>query len=146
MRGEADLSSRRLALNRLALVVVAALGYLVCAMNFIAAGELVALALAISSACVAPSMILMFWPRAGDREALIALASGLIGLVAALAVAETRRRMEVYGLAGMAGATVGLAGGIISGLASDQEKPGAREFISRLIKGDGQVLAPGRDG
>ena len=146
MRGEADLSSRRLALTRLALVVVAALGYLVCAMNFIAAGELVALALAISSACVAPSMILMFWPRAGDREALIALASGLIGLVAALAVAETRRRMEVYGLAGMAGATLGLAGGIISGLASDQEKPGAREFISRLIKGDGQVLAPGRDG
>ena len=146
MRGEADLSSRRLALTRLVLVAVAALGYLVGAMNFVAPGELVALALAISSACVAPATLLLFWPRAGDREALVALLGGFIGLLAALAVAETHRRMEVYGLAGLAGATLGLAGGIISGLASDQEKPGAREFIAQLIKGDGQVLAPGQDG
>jgi cation/acetate symporter len=146
MRGEADLSSRRLALTRLALVVVAALGYLVCALNFVAAGELVALALAISSACVAPSMILMFWPRAGDREALVALAGGLLGLVAALTVAETHRRVEIYGLAGLAGATLGLSAGIISGLASEEEKPGARAFIVRLVKGDGRVLDPGRDG
>lgn len=145
MRGEADLSSRRLALTRLALVVVAALSYLVCAMNFIAAGELVALALAISSACVAPSLILMFWPRAGDREALMALAGGLLGLLAALAIAETRRRMEVYGLAGLAGATLGLAAGIIAGLASESGKPGARAFIARLVKGDGRVLVHGED-
>ena len=146
MRGAADLSSRRLALTRLALVVVAALGYLVCALNFIAAGELVALALAISSACVAPSMILMFWPRAGDREALAALVGGLAGLVGALAIAQSHRRMEIYGLAGMSGAILGLAAGIISGLASETEKPGARAFIARLVKGDGRVLDPGRNG
>ena len=146
MRGEADLSSRRLALTRLVLVAVAALGYLVCAMNFVAPGELVALALAISSACVAPATILLFWPRAGDREALVALVGGFVGLLAALAVAETHRRMEVYGLAGLAGATLGLAAGIISGLTSDHEKPDAREFINRLVKGDGQVLAPGQEG
>ena len=146
MRGEADLSSRRLALTRLALIAVAALGYLVCALNFIAAGELIALSLSISSACVAPSMILMFWPRAGDREALAALVGGLLGLLGALAVAQTHHRMEIYGLAGMAGATLGLAAGIISGLASEAEKPDARSFIKRLIQGDGRVLGASRDG
>ena len=49
-------------------------------------------------------------------------------------------------LAGLAGATLGLAAGIISGLTSDHEKPDAREFINRLVKGDGQVLAPGQEG
>jgi cation/acetate symporter len=146
MRGGTVLSSRRLALTRLALIAVAALGYLVCVLNFIAAGELIALALSISSACVAPSMFLMFWPRAGDREALAALFGGLVGLLGALAVAQTHRRMEIYGLAGMAGATLGLAAGIISGLATQTEKTDARDFIRRLVKGDGRVIAPGQDG
>lgn len=56
LRGDVDLSSRRLAITRLVLIVVSALAYVISVLNIFAAGELVAMALAISAACVAPRL------------------------------------------------------------------------------------------
>ncbi|WP_036282508.1 sodium:solute symporter [Methylocystis sp. ATCC 49242] len=142
LRGEIDLTSRRLAITRLVLIVVSALGYVVGATHIVSPSVLVSLALSISAACVAPAVAMAFWPRAGDREALVALIGGVIGLVAALAAAAAARRVEIYALAALAGATLGLAMGVVSGLSTEPEKPGAREFIRRVLRGDGQVMAP----
>lgn len=142
LRGEIDLTSRRLALTRLALIAVSALGYVASVTQIVTPGGLISLALAISAACVAPGVALAFWSRAADREAIAALLGGVIGLVGALAAAEAARRVEVHALAALAGATLGLAMGVVSGLSSRTDKPEARAFVTRALHGDGRVLAP----
>lgn len=142
IRGETDLTSRRLAITRMALVAVSALSYVASVTGLTTPGVLVALALAISTACVAPSLGLAFWRRAGDREAVAALIGGAVGLGAALMVAGATRQIEPYALAGLAGATLGLAMGVMSGLASKKEKPEAAAFVTRVLHGDAQVMAP----
>jgi cation/acetate symporter len=142
LRGETDLSSRRLAITRMALIFVSALGYALSVLNIFAPGELVALALSISAACVAPSVILIFWPRAGDREALIALGGGALGMIMALFAAEARRRVDVYALAGLGGATLALAAAAISGLYAP-DNPHARSFVKKLF--DDRQDAPDAD-
>lgn len=142
MRGEIDLTSRRLAISRLALVVVSTLAYVTSVAHLTTPGPLVAMAIAISAACVAPAVALTFWRRAGNREAIVALAGGMAGVAFSLLAAESARRVEVYAIAGLVGATLGLAFGIVSGLASGGEKPEARAFVLRLLRGDGQVMQP----
>ena len=150
MRGETDLSSRRLALTRLVLVGVSAVGYLVSMLNFIAPGELVALAIAISTACVAPALILAFFSGISARAGQAAVIGGVAGLLLALALAETRRRVEIYGLAGLSGACLALV--VACGYSlferltlRQDEASDASAFVARLIRGDGRVLTPDRD-
>ncbi|QGM99432.1 hypothetical protein [Methylocystis parvus] len=142
MRGEIDLTSRRLAITRLALVVVATASYVASVTQIVTPGGLIALALAISAACVAPAVALLFWERAGDREALAALLGGAAGLIGALILAGPARKIEVYGLSALAGATLGLAAGVMSALASPKAKPEAQSFVRRLLHGDGEIIAP----
>lgn len=142
LRGEVDLTSRRLAITRFALVAIATASYVVSVTQIVTPGALVALALAISAACVAPSLALAFWNRAGDREALAALAAGALGLAAALIVAGPARKIEAYALSALAGATLALAAGVLSGLASRDAKPEADAFVRRLLHGDGEIIAP----
>jgi cation/acetate symporter len=142
LRGEVDLTSRRLAITRLALVAVATASYVASVTRIVAPGGVIALALAISAACVAPSLALAFWNRAGNRESLLALAVGAGGLVLALLAAEPARRVEIYALAALAGAAAGLAAGVVSGLAARGEKPEAEAFIARALRGDGEIVAP----
>lgn len=141
LRGEIDLTSRRLAINRLTLVAVSTLGYVASVTGLVTPGVLIAAALAVSAACVAPALGLAFWARAGDREAMAALCGGAIGLLSALLAAQAHR-IEVYALAALAGATLGLALGLMSGFSSGAEKPAARAFINRLLHGDAQMLQP----
>lgn len=142
LRGEIDLTSRRLAVNRVTLVVVSTLAYVAAVAGVFTPGALVAAALAVSAACLAPSLALAFWSRAGDREALVALCGGAVGLFSALAVAEAPNRIEVYSLCALAGAALGAGLGLLSGLASGGDKPAARAFITRMLRGDAQMLRP----
>ncbi|MFO1103881.1 MAG: sodium:solute symporter [Methylocystis sp.] len=142
LRGEIDLTSRRLAVNRVTLVIVATLAYVAAVAGVFTPGSLVAAALAVSAACLAPSLALAFWSRAGDREALAALCGGAVGLFGALAIAETPNRVEIYALCALVGVTLGAAFGLLSGLASNSEKPAARAFITRMLQGDAQLLQP----
>jgi cation/acetate symporter len=142
MRGEVDLTSRRLAITRLALTAVATASYVASVTRIVTPSGVVALALAISAACVAPALALAFWKRAGDREALAALIAGAAGLTLALLAAGPGRKVEAYALASLAGAAVGLAAGVVAGLADRREKPQAEAFISRALWGDGEIAAP----
>jgi cation/acetate symporter len=142
LRGEVDLTSRRLAITRLALVVVATGAYVASVTQIVTPGGLIALALAVSAACVAPALALAFWDRADDREAFFALVSGAATLAAALFIAGPARKIEVYALAALAGATVAVAAGVVSALASNQEKPLAQSFVRRMLHGDGAIAAP----
>jgi cation/acetate symporter len=142
LRGEVDLTSRRLAITRLALASLGTASYLASVTQIVAPGALVGLALAISAACVAPSLALAFWKRASDREALAALIGGAAGLTMALMVAGPGRKIEAYALSALAGVVISFTAGIISGLADRREKPEAAAFVQRALWGDGQVAAP----
>ncbi len=61
LRGEVDLTSRRLAITRLALVLAATGGYVTSVTQIMSPGALIAMGLAISCACVAPAVALTFW-------------------------------------------------------------------------------------
>ncbi|ULO25215.1 sodium:solute symporter [Methylocystis sp. SB2] len=142
LRGEIDLTSRRLAVNRVTLVIVSTLAYVTAVTGVFTPGALVAAALAVSAACLAPPLALAFWARAGDREALVALCGGAVGLFTALAVAGSPNRIEIYALCALAGITLGGALGLLSGLTSRSDKPAARAFITRMLRGDAQMLQP----
>ncbi|MGJ0509764.1 MAG: sodium:solute symporter [Methylocystis sp.] len=142
LRGEIDLTSRRLAITRLALVGVATCAYIASVTQIVTPGGLISLAIAVSAACVAPSVALAFWSRAGDREALAALAGGAVALAAALFIAGPARKIEAYALAGLAGATLAIAAGVVSALAANRENPAAQAFVRRVLYGDGEIIAP----
>ena len=141
-RGETDLTSRRLATTRLALVGVSALGFASSAFDFAPAGDLAALAITLSAALIAPSAILALWSRASDRDALAAMLCGLLGVGAVIAAAGAAHGSDVLGSAGLFGAAFGLVGGIASALQrGDESEPGAA-FAARLLHGDGEVVGP----
>ncbi|PPD42700.1 MAG: sodium:solute symporter [Methylocystis sp.] len=142
LRGEVDLTSRRLAITRLALVAVATCGYVAGVTRIVTPPGLIAMAIAISGACVAPALALAFWKRASDEEALAALVAGALTLAVALFMAGPGRHVETYALAALAGATAGLTAGVVRGLASQREKPEAESFVTRVLHGDGEILAP----
>lgn len=142
LRGEVDLTSRRLAITRLALVMVGTFAYAASVTQIVTPGGMIALALAVATACVAPSIALAFWTRAGDDEALAALVAGAIGLTTALVVAGPARKIEAYALAALAGATLGVAAGVVRGLASQRERPEAEAFVARVLRGDGEIIEP----
>jgi cation/acetate symporter len=143
MRGETDLTSRRLALARAALVGVTAVGSAASAASLFEAQQLVSLALGLSAAVVAPVLALAFWPRAGDRDALIAMAAGLMGMFAALAANGGAKTPDAVALASLAGAVFGGAAGVLSAFASPsgQAAPGSA-FVARILRGDGEILEP----
>lgn len=142
MRGEIDLTSRRLAITRLVLVGVGTAAYIASVTEIVTPGGLVSLAIAISAACVAPALAFAFWERAGDREALAALVGGAVALAAALYLAGPARKIEAYALAGLAGAIVAVAAGVMSALAANRENPAAQAFVRRVLHGDGEIIAP----
>ncbi len=142
MRGEVDLTSRRLAITRLALVAVATCAYVASVTQIVTPGGLIALALAVAAACVAPSLGLVFWDRADDREAFVAVLAGAVTLAAALYIAGPARKIEVYAIAGLAGAIVGATAAVVSALASPEDKPLAQSFVRRMLQGDGEIVAP----
>ncbi len=141
MRGETDLTSRRLASTRFALVGVAALGAAVSAAGLFDARTLAALALGVSAAAVAPVAALAFWPRARDRDAAVAAYAGLFGMVLALAAAGNGS-VTALTLASLIGAIIGLGGGVISALAAPAKPGESRAFLLRLMRGDGQISRP----
>jgi cation/acetate symporter len=142
LRGEIDLTSRRLALTRMALVVVATAAYALSVTQFVPPGGLIGLALAIAAACVAPALGLAFWERAGDREALVALLGGAAALAATLVAVGPGRKIEVYALSALAGAAVAIGAGVASALAAREDKPEARAFVARMLSGDGEIVEP----
>lgn len=142
MRGETDLTSRRLAITRITLVGITAVGSASSAAALFDARALAMLAIALSAATVAPLLALAFWPRAGDRDAFVALCAGLAGLAVALLVGGAARSIDGVALAAFAGAASALAGATLSALRSPPDYAPGAAFVARALRGDGQLLEP----
>jgi cation/acetate symporter len=140
LRAEAALTSRRLAITRLALVGVTALGSATSAANAIDARTLVALALAISAAGLVPPLALAFYSRVQDRDAMAAQLVGVATMAVVLFVEPGPPRVETLGWAGFAGAVAGALAGLLTAGLWSKETPQSEAFVARALRGDGHVL------
>ena len=142
LRGGTDLTSRRLATTRLALTLIATAGYLASAHNLFDARALLALALGLSAAAGAPVTALALWPRAQDRDAVIALIGGLLGMTLTVLVAGNAG-LAVVAEASLVGAALGLVAGIVSARSRSEDVSAlAKSFVARVLHGDGDVMGP----
>ena len=142
LRGESDLTSRRLVTTRLALWGVATLGAASSAFGLYDPRALIGLALALSAATATPVLALALWPRADDRAALLALLAGLLGLAAAAIVSAALHAADGLAISALAGAMSGLAAGVVSARSRPAGSIHARAFVARLLRGDGEVMGP----
>ena len=141
-RGNVDLTSRRLITTRLALLTVAAAGAAASASGRFDARALIAFALALSAAAMAPVAALAPWSRADDRDALYALLGGLLGMTVVILIAGNPRDGDVLAGAALAGALLGFAAGVASALSRPAGSAHGRAFVARLTRGDGAVMEP----
>jgi len=141
-RGNVDLTSRRLITTRLALLTVAAAGAAASASGRFDARALIAFALALSAAAMAPVAALAPWSRADDRDALYALLGGLLGMMVVILIAGNPRDGDVLAGAALAGALFGFAAGVASALSRPAGSAHGRAFVARLTRGDGAVMEP----
>ena len=141
-RGKIDLTSRRLITTRLALLTVAAAGSAASASGLFDARALIAFALALSAAALAPVAALAPWSRADDRDALYALLGGLFGMTAVILMAGNPRDGDVLAGAALAGAMLGFGAGVASALSRPAGSAHGRAFVARLTRGDGAVMEP----
>ena len=141
-RGNVDLTSRRLITTRLALLTVAAAGAAASASGRFDARALIAFALALSAAAMAPVAALAPWSRADDRDALYALLGGLLGMTVVILIAGNPRDGDVLAGAALAGALFGFAAGVASALSRPAGSAHGRAFVARLTRGDGEVMEP----
>jgi cation/acetate symporter len=142
LRGGTDLTSRRLATTRLALALIATAGYLASAYNLFDARALLALALGLSAAAGAPVTALALWPRAEDRDAVVALLGGLLGMTLTVLVAGNAH-FVVVAEASLVGAALGLVAGVLSARSRSEDVSAlARSFVARVLHGDGDVMGP----
>jgi len=142
LRGKIDLTSRRLITTRLALLAVAAAGSAASALDLFDPRGLIAFALALSAATTAPVAALARWPRADDRDALFALLGGLVGMTSVILIAGDPRDGDVIAVAALTGAALGLAAGGASALSRPAGSAHAQAFVTRLVRGDGDVMEP----
>ena len=141
-RGNVDLTSRRLITTRLALLTVAAAGAAASASGRFDARALIAFALALSAAAMAPVAALAPWSRADDRDALYALLGGLLGMTVVILIAGNPRDGDVLAGAALAGALFGFAAGVASALSRPAGSAHGRAFVARLTRGDGAMMEP----
>ena len=141
-RGKIDLTSRRLITTRLALLTVAAAGAAASASGVFDARALIAFALALSAAAMAPVAALAPWSRADDRDALYALLGGLLGMTVVMLIAGDPRDGDVLAAAALAGALFGFGAGVWSALSRPAGSAHGRAFVARLTHGDGAVMEP----
>ncbi|WP_018266718.1 hypothetical protein [Methylosinus sp. LW4] len=140
LRAESALTSRRLAITRLALVGVTALGSATSAANAIDARTLVGMALALSAAGFVPLIGLALFPRAQDRDAMIGQLAGVATMAVTLIVDSSPPDIEQLAWAGLCGAIAGLLAGGVSAQAFSRETRKSRNFVEEILRGDGNVL------
>ncbi len=141
-RGKIDLTSRRLITTRLALLTVSAAGAAASASGLFDARALIAFALALSAAAMAPVAALAAWSRADDRDALYALLGGLFGMTMVILIVGNPRDGDVLAGAALAGALLGFGAGVASALSRPAGSAHGRAFVARLTRGDGAVMEP----
>ena len=143
VRDSSALTSRRLAVTRFVIMLGIALA---CgAINFLVvdARALIGLAIAFSTATIAPLLALSLWPRAGGADATIALLVGLATAEVVIVAGGSSPSLERLAT----GAVIACVVALISGLCTSLFREGGPEsqggpFLHGVLHGEQDVLNP----
>ncbi len=144
LRDSAALTSRRLAVTRAIYVAAALAGAAIAGGVEMSTHLMLGLALAVSTAAVAPLLALAFWPRATAHNALAAL---IAGVATALALgAEGGATLTNFAPNALVACAVALATGLAASFVAPARDAGerarARSFVRELIGGRDEVIVP----
>lgn len=145
-RGQA-LASRRLAAARcITVALTAGLAY-IASVTAHAPQQLLALALLLSAAIVAPLLVLSAWSRATAFDAALAIGAGVCAVLGTLALAwrDGALEMTIIANGALAGFAVAIALAFASSLRrKESETRSGRIFVEGLLHGDGEVAGADR--
>lgn len=136
------LSSRRLAATRLCAIGLVIVLAVWSARQALDPRALIALAIAISAASLAPLMALTLWPRATPADAMRAMGAGLAVFIA-LALLSLWDGAHAYGLsvASLAGFCAAIAAGLaLSFRRTTEETHEGRSFLAGVLHGEMDLL------
>ncbi len=141
------LASRRLAAGRFIMVALS-LGMVYLASTAPQAPQnLLALAILLSAAIIAPLLLLSAWSRATASDAALALGASACAVVTTIAFAwrDGGFQMEIIASGALAGFFVAIGAGFISSLRrkESETRPG-RIFVEGLLYGDGEIMGADR--
>lgn len=136
------LSSRRLAATRLSMIGLVILLAIGSAKQSLDPRALIAVALALSAACLAPLIALTMWPRANSADALRAICAGFPAFVVlALAGMWEGDRAYALAIASLAGFCAALSAGLVlSFRRTAEETPEGRAFLAGVLHGEADLL------
>ena len=143
MHAGAALSSRRLAVTRLILLVAIATSALLLLGVSVNPATLIGLALGLSAVTMAPLLLLTLWPRATGQDAAIALVAGVGVAEIALLLAGGSPSADLSAGAVVTGFVAALIAGVGASFlhSPDPTSPG-EAFLHGLLHQDGDVLGP----
>jgi cation/acetate symporter len=136
------LSSRRLAATRLCMIGLVILLAIGLAKQSVDPRALIAIALALSAACIAPLIALAVWPRANAADAMRAICAGLLVFLA-LVLVGIWEGDRAYGLAiaSLAGFCAALSAGLaLSFRRTAEETREGRAFLAGVLHGEADLL------
>ena len=143
VRDSSALTSRRLAITRIVLIVaVVACGAIIHAGD-LDARTLIGLAIAFSTATLAPLLALSLWPRAAGADATIALLVGLATAEAVIVTGASSPSLERLA----ASAVIACVAAFVCGVATSLFREGGPEsqggaFVEGVLHGEQDVLNP----
>ena len=135
VRDAEALTSRRLAITRL-LLIAAIIGSTAWASTTaIDPRSLIAAALILSVASVAPLIALILWARAGGIDALVVVVVGLVGTEAALILTGGAMMPAHLAAAALTGGALALAAGIGSSLLRRGDRELGTDYVRAMLHG-----------
>ncbi len=143
MHAGTALSSRRLAVTRLILLIAIAASALVLPGVGVNPAPLIGIAIGVSAVTVAPLLLLSLWPRATGQDAAIALVAGVGVAEIVLLAAGGSPSADLSAGAAVAGFAAAIMAGVGASFlhAPDPTSPG-EAFLHGLLHQDGDVLGP----
>jgi cation/acetate symporter len=143
VRDASALTSRRLATTRLAAVVGVIAAIAIVWLRAPDPRALTGLAIAFSTAALAPLLALALWPRAGGADATLALLVGLATAEAVIVTGGGPPSLERLAASAVAACVCGFCAGFISSLfrAGGPESVGGA-FVQHVLHGEQDALNP----
>jgi cation/acetate symporter len=143
VRDTTALTSRRLATTRLSAVACIAVAVAIAWLRAPDPRALIGLAIALSTAALAPLLALALWPRAGGADATMSLLMGLATAEAVIISGEGPPSLERLATGAVAACLCGFGAGFIASLfrAGGPESVGGA-FVHQVLHGEQDALTP----
>jgi cation/acetate symporter len=142
MRDHTALTSRRLAIARAVAVL-----FIIGSAAFLSSGAIdprmvIAVALGLSAAVLAPLLVLTLWPRATSLDALVTVIAGPLAVTIFIFLENPVRDIDLLTTSVVLAGSTSLFAGILTSLMHKPDEERGRSFIRAILYGHDELLHP----